>query len=145
MARKGAHDLPMERAQGAGRPGARLERERERMRIRPYAIAVISLVAVQQATAQQPQPSVEILAGAYDQCMTTSAVRLTRTSATDQDIYVRSTESCLPLKGRLRLAINAQLPAAQAADVLRAIDAQAEPNFMAMVARIRSDRARRGD
>ena len=110
---------------------------------KPSAIVLISLFAVQQAIAQQPQPSVQIIAQAYDRCMATYAVRLTRTAATDEDIFMQASQSCLSLKVQLTAAINTQLPPAQATETLQAIDATAEPNFIAMLARIRSDRARR--
>ncbi|MGZ8346419.1 MAG: hypothetical protein ACXWUP_04815 [Allosphingosinicella sp.] len=115
------------------------------MWIKPSAIALLSLFAAQQATAQQAQPDVQMLAQAYDRCMATYAVRLTHTSATDEDIFMQATQSCLSLNGQLRAAINTQLPPAHATEILQSIDAQAEPNFMTMLARIRSDRARRAD
>lgn len=103
---------------------------------------MVLLLALQPATAQQPEPNVQILAQAYDRCMATSAVRLTRTAATDQDIFRQASQACLSLGGQLRAAIEAQLPPEQAAELLRSMDAQAEPNFMTMLARIRSDRSR---
>lgn len=75
--------------------------------------------------------------------MATQAVRLTHTAAADADIYAQATQSCRALNEQLRAALNAQLPPVQAAEILAAIDAQAQPNFMAMLSRIRSDRARR--
>jgi hypothetical protein len=115
------------------------------MWIKSPVILLVTLVAAQQATAQQPEQDVQTLAQAYDRCMATQAVRLTRTPATDADIFRQATQACLSLQELLRTAINAQLPPAQATDILRSIDAQAEPNFMAMLARIRSDRARRAN
>ena len=104
-----------------------------------------SLVAAQPAPASSPpsHPDFGIVAQAYDRCMATYAVRLTRTAATDAQIFTEATRSCLPLKARLRAAIIAQLPPAEAAELLGAVDAPAEPGFMALLARIRSDRARR--
>ena len=113
------------------------------MWIRSSPIVLISLLAVQQATAQQPQPSVQIMAQAYDRCMATYAVRLTHTAAPDADIFMQASEACLPLKEQLRAAIQTQLPPPQATQILQSIDAQAEPNFMTMLTRIRSDRAQR--
>jgi hypothetical protein len=107
------------------------------------AIMLISLFAVQQATAQQPQPDFQIVAQAYDRCMATYAVRLTRTAATDEDIFLQARQSCLPLKERLRAAIRTQVPPEHVAEFLQAIDVDPELRFMAMLARIRSDRARR--
>ena len=102
------------------------------------AIAALSLGA-------QPAPAQDlgVLAHAYDRCMTTFAVRLTRTAAADADIYAEASRSCASLKNHLRAAVVAQLPAAQSSEMIRAIDSQGETSFMAMLARIRSDRARR--
>ena len=117
----------------------------ETMWTKSPVILLVTLVAAHQATAQQPQQDVQTLAHAYDRCMATQAVRLTRTDATDADIFRQATQACLSLQGLLRAAISAQLPPAQAAEILGPMDAQAEPNFMAMLARIRSDRARRAN
>jgi hypothetical protein len=107
------------------------------------AAAVAVLIGVQPAAAQDPQPNAMILAQALDRCMVTHAVRLTRTPTSDPDIFAQARQSCQPLNDRLRTAINAELPPADAAEMLRSIDQQAEPNFMALLARIRTDRARR--
>jgi len=108
------------------------------MWIESAAIAALSLGAP-----PAPAQDVGVVAQAYDRCMTTYAVRLTRTAAIDSDIYAEATRSCASLKDQLRAAVIAQLPAAQSSEILRAIDSQGESNFMAMLARIRSDRARR--
>ena len=112
------------------------------MRIKQAALALIVSVAAP-ATAQQTDPDFRIIAQAYDRCMATFAVRLTRTSATDDAIFSQASQACLPLKDRLRAAINTQLPRAEAGEILLAIEAQGEPNFRRMLDRIRSDRARR--
>ena len=113
------------------------------MRIKLSATALFLLFAAQQAAAQDPQPNAMVLAQALDRCMATQAVRLTRTSATDAEIFAQARQSCLALNDQFRAAVNAQLPSADAAEMLRSIDQQAEPNFLAMLSRIRSDRARR--
>ena len=118
-------------------------KERDLTRIKPAVLALILVAAP--AMAQQPEPDFRIVAQAYDRCMTTYAVRLTRTAATDDEIFDQASQSCLPLEDRLRAAISVQLPPAQAGEILQAIDAQGEPNFRAMLDRIRSGRARRGD
>ena len=104
-------------------------------------VACVSVVAP--AAAQQPQASVPILAQAYDRCMTTFAVRLTKTAATDEEIFGEAIRSCLPLKTQLTGAILAQLPAAEANKIVQVIDAQAKPSFVSMLAKIRADRAAR--
>ena len=107
------------------------------------ATTALVLVSAQQAAAQDPQPNAMILAQALDRCMVTHAVRLTRTSASDADIFAQARQSCQPLNDQLRTAINAELPPADSAEMLRSIDQQAEPNFMTLLSRIRTDRARR--
>jgi hypothetical protein len=75
--------------------------------------------------------------------MATQAVRLSRTSARDEDIYAEARQSCSALEARLAAALRTKLSATQTAEMIRSMDAQAKPNFMFMLARIRSDRARR--
>lgn len=113
------------------------------MWVRVALASLILAVPFQQASAQSAQPNIQILAQAYDRCMATQAVRLTHTQASDEEIFAAATQSCLSLDQQLRAGIAAQLPATQALQVVEAMDAQAKPNFMAMLARIRSDRARR--
>lgn len=113
------------------------------MRIKMLAAALVLLFAGQQAAAQDAQPNAMVLAQAFDRCMATQAVRLTRTAATDAEILAQARQSCQALNDQFRAAVSAQLPAADAAEMLRSIDLQAEPNFMTLLTRIRSDRARR--
>lgn len=103
---------------------------------------LVSLLVIQAAPPPQ-QPNAYLLAQAYDRCMATCAVRLSHTDATDAAIFAQARQSCQPLGARMRVAVNAEVPPAQAAEALATMDAQAEPNFMRMLARIRSDRARR--
>jgi hypothetical protein len=84
-----------------------------------------------------------MLAQAQDRCMTTYAVRLTRTSATDEAIYADARSGCGTLASQLHAAIAKEYPADQAAELLATLDAQARPNFMALLQRIRADRAAR--
>ena len=104
---------------------------------------LVSLLAVQTSAPAADRPNAQVLAQAYDRCMATYAVRLTRTDAADAAIFAQARDSCRPLGEQMRAALNAELPPAQAAELLTALDARAEPDFMAMLARIRSDRARR--
>ena len=113
------------------------------MRMKISAAALVLLLAAQQGAAQETQPNAMVLAQALDRCMATQAVRLTRTAATDAEILAQARRSCLTLSDQFRAAVNAQSPAADAAEMLRSIDSRAEPNFMAMLSQIRSDRARR--
>jgi len=111
------------------------------------SLFALALAAAPQAWAQQAAPAAapdaRELALAYDRCMATYAVRLTRTAATDEEIYAQATASCASLESRLSAAIKAQLPPARATEMLQAMAADAKPNFMDMLARIRSDRLQR--
>lgn len=118
------------------------------MPIRPLLVGLVYLSCIQQAWAQQTpvprsQPDPRIVAQAYDRCMATQAVRLSRTSARDEDIHAQARQSCSVLEERLAVALRARLSATQAAEMIRSMEAQAKPNFMSLLARIRSDRARR--
>lgn len=113
------------------------------MRMELSVLALAPVLLTHQAAAQQGQPNAQIVAQAVDRCMATYAVRLTKTDTADEDIFAQAKLGCLPLHGQLVAAINAQLPAAQAGEILRTLDAQEKPNFMALLARIRSDRAQR--
>ncbi|MDV3457909.1 hypothetical protein RZN05_13015 [Sphingomonas sp. HF-S4] len=114
------------------------------MGIEPSLAALIALSGLQQAPAPQAQVQLDpqIIAQAADRCMATHAVRSSRTSTDDEAIYAQARLSCAPLNDQLAIALRARLAPAQAAEALRTLDAQAKPNFMAMIARIRSDRAR---
>jgi hypothetical protein len=113
------------------------------MSMKPAFFVLTTMLSVQEASAQQAEPNVQMIAQAYDRCMATYAVRLTHTAATDDEIFTQTTKSCLPLKGRLTAAINAQIPAPHATELLRTMEVQAKPNFVNMLARIRRDRAAR--
>lgn len=95
------------------------------------------------AATQPAQPSAEILAQAYDRCMATFAVRLTKTAASDEEIYNQAMQSCATLGNELKTAIGRQFPSGEAGELLQAMDAQSKPNFLEMLARIRRDRAAR--
>lgn len=91
--------------------------------------------------AAQPAPSVPLLAQAYDRCMATFAVRLTRTEAADDAIHAEAKKGCQDIDDQLRAAVRAQLPPADADRLLSQFDASSRPNFMALLQRIRADRA----
>ena len=112
------------------------------MGIKTAIAASAALWAWHGAAAQPVQTNPQIIAQAYDRCMATYAVRLTRTEATDEEIFAQAIRGCQSLEDQLTDAINAQVSAAQAAEFLQAMEAQAKPNFMTMLARIRSDRQR---
>jgi len=102
-----------------------------------------ALMLATPAAAQTAAPSVLLLAQALDRCMATHAVRLTRTDAADEAIYSEAQRGCQAIDADLRAAVRAQAPAAQADALFAQFDATARPNFMALLARIRSDRAAR--
>lgn len=99
--------------------------------------------SAQQARAQPVQPDPQVLGQAYDRCMATYAVRLSKTAAGDDAIYTQARQSCASIEQQFTAALRAQLPAEKVTEVLRALEAQTKPNFMSMLTRIRSDRARR--
>ncbi|WP_081570425.1 hypothetical protein [Sphingobium herbicidovorans] len=113
------------------------------MQLKSSVIAFCFAICLQNASAQEAQPNIQIIAQAYDRCMATYAVRLTRTTAPDEAIYAEATKSCSPLKDKLVEAIRQQVSPPEADKVLASMDASAKPNFLNMLNRIRSDRAQR--
>lgn len=88
-------------------------------------------------------PSAMLLAQAHDRCMATHAVRLTRTAATDEEIYAEALEGCKALHEQLGAAVEREYLPEQAAQLTTSLQAQAKPNFLALLQRIRADRAKR--
>ena len=87
------------------------------------------------------QPDVDLVAQAADRCMVTYAVRLTKTEATDEEIFAAATAGCKTLNDEFDAAVTATFPAEQAAEMKAASAAQAKPNFLQLLQRIRADRA----
>ncbi len=115
------------------------------MRMRLLSMFALSVALVSQlALAQPPQANVMTIAQANDRCMTTYAVRMTKTDATDEVIFASATEGCKNLNEQLYAAIDREYPAAQANELKSQLGAQAKPNFMNLLQKIRSDRAKRG-
>ena len=102
----------------------------------------VALLLALPAMAQTP-PSVPLLAQALDRCMAGYAVRLTRTEATDDAIFAEAVKGCQSIDTQLRAAVRAQVPAVEAARLFREFDDTSRPNFMALLQRIRADRAAR--
>lgn len=114
--------------------------------MRPFLAAGFALgaaLASHSALAQSGQANAMMLAQANDRCMTTYAVRMTGTDATDEAIFASATEGCKALKSQLYSAIDAEYPAAQAGELKGQLEAQAKPNFLNLLQKIRADRARR--
>jgi hypothetical protein len=97
----------------------------------------------QSALAQPAQPSAMMLAQANDRCMTTYAVRMTRTEATDEAIFASAVDGCKDLKGQLYAALDREYAATQASELKAQLDAQAQPNFLILLEKIRAGRAQR--
>jgi len=96
------------------------------------------------AHAQTAQANAMMLAQANDRCMTTYAVRMTKTDAADDAIFAAATEGCKDLKSQLFGAIDKEYPADQASDLKSQLDAAEKPNFVKLLQKIRADRLQRG-
>ncbi|MEH3122491.1 MAG: hypothetical protein PGN16_11015 [Sphingomonas phyllosphaerae] len=101
------------------------------------------LAGIQAVTPSNEVADPQIVAQALDRCMTTYAVRLTKTEATDEAIFADATRACSALDEQLKGALKEKLPPAQASDLIAQMDASSKPNFMALIAKIRRDRAAR--
>lgn len=97
----------------------------------------------QPSVAQTPRPSVMVLAQAHDRCMTIVAVRESKVNADDEVIYEHAKAACEESKGGLFEAIRAERPSEQAEGLIDELEAQAKPNFLNMLRRIRADRQSR--
>lgn len=113
------------------------------MRLKVSLFVVTCAIGAQALAAKDAQPDARIIAQTYDRCMATYAVRLTKTSASDDAIYAEAAKSCLPLKEKLTEAIRRQVSQQEAEMLLASMDASEKPNFVNMLDRIRSDRAKR--
>lgn len=107
------------------------------------ALSLIAAAALAGQSAPPAQPSAMALAQAHDRCMTTYAVRLTKTSAADEAIYAEAIAGCKTLKDRLSAGIAREYTPAQAAELTGTLETQAKPNFLALLRRIRTDRLNR--
>lgn len=105
--------------------------------------AMLTALLLAAPAAAQPAPSIPMLAQAHDRCMAGFAVRLTRTGAADEAILAEAVKGCAAIDGELRAAVRAQMPTAEADALIAQFDATAKPNFMALLQRIRADRAAR--
>ena len=85
-----------------------------------------------------------MLAQANDRCMTTYAVRMTKTDVADDAIFAAAIEGCKELKAQLFGAIDKEYPADQANGLKSQLDAAEKPNFMKLLQKIRTDRQQRG-
>ena len=106
----------------------------------------LTLLAILAAAIMQPaetaQPGAMVLAQAHDRCMVGYAVRLTKTPASDEAIYAQALTGCKALHEQLGAAVAREYAPEQAARLTTMMDAQAKPNFLALLERIRADRLR---
>ena len=107
------------------------------------SILAVLWIAGQAAAPAEAQARVPILAQGVDRCMTTYAVRLTRTEAADEAIFAEAIQGCRELSGQLNAAITREYPEQQARELVATLEAHARPNFMTLLQRIRVDRQRR--
>jgi hypothetical protein len=88
-------------------------------------------------------PNVPLLAQMLDRCMATYAVRLSKTDMADEAIFAEARKGCAGIDQQLRAGVRSQLPAAEAEALFKQFDDTDRPNFMALLQRIRADRAAR--
>ena len=101
-------------------------------------------LAAQSASAQPAQPDISTLAQALERCLATYAVRLTKTDMADEAIYSAATDGCKQIEAGLTAAVRRDAPGPQGEAALAQWTDRAKPNFMALLQRIRSDRAASG-
>lgn len=94
--------------------------------------------------AQPAEADAMMLAQANDRCMTTYAVRMTKTDAADDAIFAAAADGCKGLKAQLLGAIDKEYPADQANGLKSQLAAAEKPNFMKLLQKIRTDRQQRG-
>lgn len=104
-------------------------------------LGLLAAIAAQPSTAQPTQPDASTLAQAFDRCMATYAVRMTRTDASDDAIFAAATEGCKQIDTELTKTVRRDFPPAEAEAAIKQWSAQAKPNFMNLLSRIRADRA----
>lgn len=104
-------------------------------------LGLLTAIAAQPSTAQPTQPDASTLAQALDRCMATYAVRMTSTDASDDAIFAAATEGCKQIDTELTKTVRRDFPPAEAEAAIKQWSAQAKPNFMNLLSRIRADRA----
>jgi hypothetical protein len=102
-------------------------------------IFVLTLAVQGAPVADDPQ----LLAQAQDRCMTTYAVRQAGSGRADDAIYTEAEGGCASLNAQLFAALAVKLPPADAAAITKELRDTAKPRFVALLARIRADRAAR--
>ena len=105
-----------------------------------FLASLAGAAAITAQPAEAAQRSAMVAAQAHDRCMVGYAVRLTKTSATDEAIYSEAVAGCKALHKQLGVAVAREYAPEQAAQLITAFEAQAKPNFLALLQRIRTDR-----
>ena len=109
-----------------------------------WQVAALSALTGATVSAQPVGPNLMTVAQAQDRCMTTNAVRLTRETTDDNAIFEQAKAGCAELEAKLNDAIEREVPAGKQAELKAILSESERPNFMTMLAKIRSDRAARG-
>ncbi|WP_265587296.1 hypothetical protein [Sphingomicrobium arenosum] len=95
------------------------------------------------AAVQQVTPETMQLAQTHDRCMTTFAVRLSKETTDDEAIFEQAQAGCAELEQALDARLDADLGPDHAPALKAQLEVAAKPNFLAMLDRIRRDRAAR--
>lgn len=103
------------------------------------ALFAIAAATISQSAEVAP-PNAMMLGQAHDRCMVSYAVRLTKTSASDEVIYTEAVSGCRGLHEQLGAAIARDYAPEQAVQLTTRLEAQAKPNFLALLRRIRTNR-----
>ena len=113
------------------------------MRSPSFFIGIACLTALTPAYGQAIEPSLMMVAQAQDRCMTTYAVRLSRETTDDEAIFEQAKAGCSELNAQLEAAILREVPVEKQSELRSMLADSEKPNFMTMLAKIRSDRAAR--
>lgn len=114
------------------------------MHFRLLLAGFVAIVMPVVASAQDTQASAMVLAQAHDRCMRAVAVLESHSETDDGLIYEYAVEACRELDERFHAALRTEYPADQANEIVSMLKAQAKPNFLSMLGRIRANRAARG-
>lgn len=107
------------------------------------ALFVLGIGLAHAAYAEPTKQNAMMLAQAHDRCMTTYAVRESKTTATDAEIFSLANAGCKDLEEQLYTAIKKEYPSSQSEELIPMLQSQAESNFTKLLLKIRNDRSRR--
>ena len=106
-------------------------------------LSAAMIILASPAVAQRAQPNIMTIAQVLDRCMTTQAVRLSRESTDDEAIFSQAKAQCAELDAALDASMEREVPAERQADLKAQLANSEKPNFMTVLAKIRSDRSAR--